>query len=369
MKSLRAAALLGTALLVSVTHASCAGDSGRETVQDFESFFLRPGDPLAVQPGERPRDGSVRVTFLGTSTLLFDDGETQLMIDGFLTRPSRCEVLSEKIEIDQQVVDAALRRAGVDEAKLLAVLVSHSHYDHALDVADIVCRHERARLYGSSSTMMIGRGGGLEPISNRCRGDSTGRLQEFEVGVPLEIGDFCITVLESEHSPPTIVNDDLGDRITQPLIQPQPFAAWKEGGSFDFLIEHEGKRILVKPGANFVKQPSSDFRADVLFLGTGRLTKKKFDSDFEAAVYAQSVELSEASLVIPLHWDDFFAPLGDRLHFPPKIVDDSAKNLDYLLGRIQTSKRPINFRMLQGYQSIMLRKEGPGTERPNCSSK
>lgn len=348
MTLLRAAALLGTTLLVSAAQSVCAKDSGRETVQDFESFFLQPGDPLAIRPGERPTGGAVKVTFLGTSTLLFDDGKTQFMIDGFLTRPSRRQVILGRIETDRTSVDAALQRAGVDEARLLAVLVSHSHYDHALDVADIVCRHSQAKLYGSSSTMMIGRGGGLEPLSEDCRGDSARKLNEFKVNVPLEIGDFCITVLASEHSLPTLVNDDLGDRITEPLIQPQCFAAWKEGGSFDFLIEHEGKRILVKPGANFVKQPSSDFRADVLFLGTGRLTKKKFDSEFEAAVYEQTVELSEASLVVPLHWDDFFAPLGDRLHFAPKIVDDSAKNLDYLLGKIQASKRPITFRMLQG---------------------
>lgn len=34
-----------------------------------------------------PRDGAVKITFLGTSSLLFDDGETQLMIDGFVSRP------------------------------------------------------------------------------------------------------------------------------------------------------------------------------------------------------------------------------------------------------------------------------------------
>ena len=36
-----------------------------------------------------PARGDVRVTFLGVSTLLFDDGETRIMTDGFFSRPSR----------------------------------------------------------------------------------------------------------------------------------------------------------------------------------------------------------------------------------------------------------------------------------------
>ena len=55
------------------------------------------------------KDGAVRVTFLGTTTLLFDNGQTQLIIDGFLSRPSFKQVTTEEIATDMTAVDAALQ--------------------------------------------------------------------------------------------------------------------------------------------------------------------------------------------------------------------------------------------------------------------
>ena len=112
-----------------------------------------------------PKNGAVKVTFLGTGTLLFDDGETQLMTDGFFSRPSLLKVIRGKIETDPKVVDAALKRAGVMNLK--ALFVAHSHYDHAFDVAH-VAKKTGAKLHGSVSTLNIGRGGRREggPDSN-----------------------------------------------------------------------------------------------------------------------------------------------------------------------------------------------------------
>jgi hypothetical protein len=36
---------------------------------------------------------TVTVTWLGVTTLLFDDGETQILIDGFFSRPSITDIL------------------------------------------------------------------------------------------------------------------------------------------------------------------------------------------------------------------------------------------------------------------------------------
>src|SRR5512146_1160588 len=94
-----------------------------------------------------PKDGAVKVTFLGTTTLLFDDGESQLLVDGFLTRPSFWKVVTgSPLETDTTAVNRALSRARVERLK--ALYVAHSHYDHVLDVAYIVQR-THAHLYGS----------------------------------------------------------------------------------------------------------------------------------------------------------------------------------------------------------------------------
>lgn len=53
------------------------------------------------------------------------------------------------------------------------------------------------------------------------------------------MGDFKITVIPSIHSKPNMFNDDLGKEIKQPLENPKNLKQYKEGGSYDFFIEHK----------------------------------------------------------------------------------------------------------------------------------
>ena len=57
--------------------------------------------------------GEVKVTFLGTSSLLFDDGNTQLMIDGFISRPSLTKILFSNIKTDEDTVDKIFNQIGL----------------------------------------------------------------------------------------------------------------------------------------------------------------------------------------------------------------------------------------------------------------
>src|SRR5215204_1438661 len=76
-------------------------------INQYRNHFLK-------EDAVEPRDGTVRVTFLGVATLLFDDGETQLMTDGFFSRPSLIQVARGNLETDPKVVDAALKKAKAD---------------------------------------------------------------------------------------------------------------------------------------------------------------------------------------------------------------------------------------------------------------
>ena len=62
-------------------------------------------------------DGGVKITFLGTSTLLIDDGETQLLTDGFLSRLSLVQTLTSKLSTDEKVIDDILTRFQMDRVK------------------------------------------------------------------------------------------------------------------------------------------------------------------------------------------------------------------------------------------------------------
>lgn len=279
-----------------------------------------------------PQNGAVRVTFLGTTTLLFDDGETKLMIDGFLTRPSILKVALGKIATDPEIVDAAL--AEIDVQTLAAVFVAHSHYDHAIDVA-YVCQQTGARLYGSQSTLNVGRGGNL----------SDDQLVQFSVGETYQIGGFSVTVLAAKHSPPFMgLNDDQGEEISQPLPQPARFGEYKEGGAFDFFIEHGNHAVMVNAAANYIEGARDSLKADVVFLSTGALAAQP--REFQDAFYNQTIEKLRPDLVIPLHWDNFFTPLSSNL----KAMGDPA--FEFLIERLHPDG--IEFGILQGYQAITL---------------
>ena len=83
---------------------------------------------LASAPAQ---PNALRVMYLGVSTLLFDDGETQFMTDGFFSRPDFFTVLFGEVEPNRERISGALQRAGV--TRLAAIIPLHTHYDHALD--------------------------------------------------------------------------------------------------------------------------------------------------------------------------------------------------------------------------------------------
>src|SRR5262249_18589431 len=139
------------ALLVLLVTAAFGSGQAPGDIEQYRKYYLSQSD-------EEPKNGTVTVTFLGTTTLLFDDGGTQIMTDGFFSRPPLLQVARGKLETDTKAADAALKRAKVERLK--ALFVAHSHYDHAFDAA-YVAKKTEAKLYGSASTLNVGRGGGL----------------------------------------------------------------------------------------------------------------------------------------------------------------------------------------------------------------
>jgi L-ascorbate metabolism protein UlaG (beta-lactamase superfamily) len=118
---------------------------------------LAPYVSLALPPAPAKFDG-LRVTFLGVSSLLLDDGQTAVLTDGFFTRPPGRVVFFGRIAPDPDLVARSLERAGI--SKLAAVIALHSHYDQVLDSPE-VARRTGAILVGSASTANVGRGWGL----------------------------------------------------------------------------------------------------------------------------------------------------------------------------------------------------------------
>ncbi|MEK5187005.1 MULTISPECIES: MBL fold metallo-hydrolase [Solibacillus] len=300
---------------------------------DYDKYFVSQYDKILS-------DEAVKVTSFGTTTLLLDDGETQILLDAFLTRQSLPRVLISKIETDETLVDDILEKEKINRLK--AIFVSHSHYDHALDVAHIANR-TNANIYGSESTLNIGRGGNV-PEEN---------LILFDINEPTEIGKFIVTVLPSIHSEPTVFNNDTGVVIEKPLKQPARMRDFKEGGSFDFLVQHGDNKMLVRPSFNYIEGALDNISADVLVLGINRLGMA--DLLKQDKFYEETVKNVNPNLIIPVHWDDFFSPLEKPLKAPIIFIDNLPAGLDYMIKR--TTEDQITFKMLDAGQSTILFQE------------
>lgn len=248
----------------------------------------------------------MKVTFFGTTTLLLDDGTDQVLFDCHFTRPSMWRYAIGRGETDRALVDGLLAAHRVD--RLRAIFVSHAHHDHAMD-APYVAKQCGAAVYGSASALNVARGGDV----------AEDKLAAFCGGETFAVGGFRVTVIPSRHSNPMFFNSDLGQTIDAPLRQPARLRDYKEGGSFDFLVEAEGRRCLIRPSFNYIPGQLDGVRADVLFLGVAGLAKA--DAATEAAFFAETVDKVKPRLVIPLHWDNFFSRLDRPVKGMPRLVE------------------------------------------------
>lgn len=273
----------------------------RPSMESFDNHILK------VQQTDSTK--KLRVTFLGVSTLLFDDGETAWMTDGFFTRPSLPQVLFGKIESDRSLVAKALERLHV--TKLAAVIPIHSHYDHALDSA-LVAQLTGATLVGSESTAQIGRGFGL----------AEDKIQILSMGQKIQIGKFQITILEAAHSPEPLY---IG-AITHPLRMPAPAREFKMGDCYSLLVEYENQKILVHGSGGYLPGALKQHQADVVYLGVGLLGRQS--EAFRENYWNEVVLATKAKRVFVVHWDDFFKPLDQTLVPMPFLLDNFKMTMD-----------------------------------------
>lgn len=299
----RRAALALAAVLVLATAFLVVQAQRHPSFEDFRSLTLPPAPPGAT----------VTVRFAGVATLLFDDGETAWMTDGFFSRPGMRPTFFGRIGPDGAAIDAALKRLGV--TKLAAVVPVHSHYDHAMD-SPSVARRTGAVLIGSNSTMQIGFGAGLPQE----------QLREVQPGDTVALGRFKLTFIASRHSPTPWSDGISVENIVSPVVPPTRAPAWREGQVWSLLVEHaSGGRWLVEGSAGFIPGALAGQRVDTVFLGVGTLGKK--DAAYRSAYWHETVQLTGAKRVVPIHWDDFWLPLDQPLQAMPLLFDDFGSTL------------------------------------------
>lgn len=265
--------------------------------------FWRPGMAeytAHLRTASAASESVVTATWFGVTAVLLRDGEHAIFIDPFFSRPEGLLnlALNREITPDEPLIRRWLGQAGVK--KLDAVLVSHSHYDHAMD-AGVVARLTGAVLVGSKSTANIGRGSGLPEA----------QLRVVQPGEPMGYGPYRITYIESRHAGAT-GGKPTGD-IAAPLTPPARYLDYRLGGTYSILIQHAQGTLLHHGSAGYVPGALKSYKADAVFLGVALI------DDLPSYLH-EVVDAVGARRVLPVHWDDFTRSLDRPLEPFPLVV-------------------------------------------------
>jgi len=263
-----------------------------------------PVDPAwAVSGSAVIPPGSLTVRFTGTSTLLFSDGETAWMVDGWFSRFGARRLFRGTIAPDVAAIARGLERNGIGGegvGRLAAVIPVHSHFDHAMDAPE-VAKRTGAILLGSTSTANIGRGWGLAESQIRIA-----RNRE-----PVRFGRFEITLVETRHFefPDPEVREQALERpeIEAPLVPPVEAFAYRLGTPYAIHVRHPLGTFLVQGSAGYVPGGLAGFDAEVVFLGIGGLGTQT--ADYREDYWRETVVATGARQIIPVHWDTLMGPI------------------------------------------------------------
>jgi L-ascorbate metabolism protein UlaG (beta-lactamase superfamily) len=305
-----------------------------------EASGLPPGEPAA----------RVTVTWLGITTLLFDDGETQILVDGTFSRPSLADILLQRpVWSDAATINRALAEFRVN--RLAAIIPVHSHFDHAMD-AGLVANRTSAMVLGSESTANIASGAGV-PVS---------QYQILADGESRQFGLFTITLLASRHAPVGPGEEGWFEGvIEEPLRQPARVMDWRTGTAWSVFVAHPAGATLVQGSAGFVEGTLPADSADVVMLGVAGLSG--LGRDYLQQYWEETVVRTGASRVYPVHYDDFTRPFGEVELFPT-LVDDLLTTASWIGQVAAESEKPVTVQRLPFGEAVVLYADGSGGAIP-----
>ncbi len=307
MRLLRYVSLVSLALVTLIAYILWRQWQIRGSIDDI-------GWPTAMVSTES--GDAVTATWLGVTSILFDDGETQLLIDGAFTRTSPFQLaLLQSLKSDVATINYALSTFRMD--RLAAIVPVHSHFDHAIDIGHVANRTS-AVILGSESTANIARGQFVPVDQYQILGD--GETRQF--------GAFTIKLIASVHAPIGFNNQEFfAGIIDAVLTQPARVSAWKTGVAWSILIHHPRGTTLVQGSGGYVDDKLTDETADIVMLGVGGLAR--LGKDYTATYWDQTVAATGAPRVIVIHHDDYTAPFGE-VRLLPSMLDNVVKTAGWL---------------------------------------
>jgi L-ascorbate metabolism protein UlaG (beta-lactamase superfamily) len=240
-------------------------------------------------PANEPLAKGLAVTWFGTAGFRFAYQGVTLWIDPYVSRIAMADFVRRRATGSSP--DCVAR--WIDKAD--AILVGHTHFDHALDVPAIA-RATGAAAYGSRS---------LQHLMS-LHGQSSTVVESHR---DYEVGPFRFHFVPSRHSKLQLgLGIPYSGELTSDRVDDLSPQAYKCGQVWGICVEVAGTRFYHQGSADLIEDEIRDRDVDFFLCG---ISGRRFTDDYAARI----IRRLSPKVIVPTHYDDFFQPLGGTTKF------------------------------------------------------
>jgi L-ascorbate metabolism protein UlaG (beta-lactamase superfamily) len=261
------------------------------------------------------QDARVRVRWLGTAGFEIRCDNHVVLLDPYITRASLGQCVLGRISSDIVAIKEHVPRAD-------AIIVGHTHFDHALDVAAIA-RQTGAKVFGSRSAIRLCRAAKIP--------DSQLHMVERDPGqeaIEAEVGPFALRFAPSAHSRFMLGRVPFPGEISDCDDVPVKTGDYRCGAVFRVEMKVAGRTIVHLGSAELTPGGRIPRDVDMLLLCVaGWRSSPDLPERVMRHLSPQRVLLS--------HWDNFFLPIRQPARMLP------AMSMPQLVDRLSSLSRDV----------------------------
>lgn len=264
-----------------------------------------------------PLPGGLELEWLGVSGYRMTYEGCTLYIDPYLSRvPFSALLLRRPARPSRATLERLLKAPG----QVVGVLVGHTHFDHAVDAPAIAQRFGCSAL-GSESLAQLMRVHGI--------GDQAVVVEPYRT---YQLGPFEVRFTPSVHSKLLLgLAVPMAGELTCEQLDALCPSAYRCGQVWGIHIAVANTRFYHQGSANLIDDALRERDVDVFLAG---IAGRNFTRDY----WRRILPRLQPRIVVPTHYDDFFAPLEQPMGLVTNV------NVAEVPGEIETISR--DFRVL-----------------------
>jgi L-ascorbate metabolism protein UlaG (beta-lactamase superfamily) len=242
-------------------------------------------------PTRSPLPAGLGLTWLGTAGFRFDYRGHTLLVDPYVTRIPIGRFLRRAVSPPDP--EAIARYA----EKADAILIGHTHFDHALD-APAIARATGAKVYGSRSLAHLMSISGIPE-----------QAVEVEPYRTYASGPFEFSFIPSLHSKLNLgLSVPMSGELTCEHLDELTPQAYRCGQVWGLHIAVAGVSFYHQGSADLIDDAIRHTRVDYFLCG---IAGRRFTRNYLPRILSRL----QPHTIIPTHYDDFFRPLSAPLDF------------------------------------------------------